>query len=94
MWEDNPLYKARYFTKDKLDYRKVIAQRILIEMVKLIRKIHRQITINPGIGIPALIANVAAEEEVSDLLVTTIESGPWGGFHFQVLILIETLLRR
>jgi acyl CoA:acetate/3-ketoacid CoA transferase len=32
-----------------------------------------------GIGIPALVSSVAAEENLADFIVTVIESGPWGG---------------
>jgi propionate CoA-transferase len=35
--------------------------------------------VNLGIGIPALISLVAAEENVTDFIITVLESGPWGG---------------
>ncbi|MCE4605996.1 MAG: acyl CoA:acetate/3-ketoacid CoA transferase [Desulfurococcales archaeon] len=67
------------YEKPPLDARKVIARRILLQFVKIIRNEHRPIIINLGIGIPSLATSVAIEEEISDLLATTIESGPWGG---------------
>jgi acyl CoA:acetate/3-ketoacid CoA transferase len=35
--------------------------------------------VNLGIGIPALISLVAAEEDVTEFIITVLESGPWGG---------------
>jgi propionate CoA-transferase len=35
--------------------------------------------VNLGIGIPALISSVAAEENIMNAIITVIESGPWGG---------------
>ena len=74
-----PPLTSEHVRRIELSDRKVIARRVLMEMVRLMKKSGRQVTVNLGIGIPAMVGNVAAEEEVSDLLVTTIESGPWGG---------------
>lgn len=63
----------------ELNERKVIARRIALEMVKLVNEKGGPILVNLGIGIPAMVTNVAAEEGISDYIVTTIESGPWGG---------------
>lgn len=65
--------------KIALDDRKVIARRITLEMVRLVNQKGGPILVNLGIGIPAMVANVAAEEGISDFIITTIESGPWGG---------------
>lgn len=65
--------------KLSLTTEKVIARRITLEMVKLIQKFQRQIVVNLGIGIPSYVASVAAEENISDFLISTVESGPWGG---------------
>ncbi len=65
--------------KMKLDARKVIARRIALELVRLVRERGGPILVNLGIGIPAMVANIAAEEGISDFIITTIESGPWGG---------------
>ena len=35
--------------------------------------------INLGIGIPAFISSITHEENITDILVSVIESGPWGG---------------
>jgi len=37
------------------------------------------VLVNLGIGIPALVSTVAAEEDITDFIITVIESGPWGG---------------
>ncbi|MDK2384643.1 MAG: acyl CoA:acetate/3-ketoacid CoA transferase, partial [Candidatus Korarchaeota archaeon] len=65
--------------KMELNARKVVARRIALEMVKLVNEKGGPILVNLGIGIPAMVTNVAAEEGISDYIVTTIESGPWGG---------------
>jgi acyl CoA:acetate/3-ketoacid CoA transferase len=57
----------------------VIARRILLELLALLEKKRAPILVNLGIGIPALISSVGAEEGVSDFIVTILESGPWGG---------------
>jgi propionate CoA-transferase len=58
---------------------KVIARRILLELIKLFKDKRSPVLVNLGIGIPALISLVAAEEEVTEFIVTVLESGPWGG---------------
>ena len=65
--------------KLNLTPQKIVARRILLEMIKLVQKFRRQIVVNLGIGIPSYVARIAAEEKVSDFLVSTVESGPWGG---------------
>jgi len=60
-------------------YEKVIARRIIIELVNLFKQKGSPVLVNLGIGIPALVSLVAAEENLSDYIVTVIESGPWGG---------------
>ncbi|MFB6470578.1 MAG: acyl CoA:acetate/3-ketoacid CoA transferase [Vulcanisaeta sp. AZ3] len=64
---------------DRLDFEYVIARRIVLEFVSLVERLGRPIAINLGIGIPALAAKVIMSEGLEDYIVTTIESGPWGG---------------
>lgn len=61
-------------------YEKIIARRVMLEFIDLIKSKKAPILINLGIGIPALISEVIAKEDLSELLVSAIESGPWGGF--------------
>lgn len=35
--------------------------------------------VNLGIGIPALISLIVAEENVAEFIISVLESGPWGG---------------
>jgi acyl CoA:acetate/3-ketoacid CoA transferase len=63
----------------ELTYEKVIARRVLMEFIGLVKSLRRPIMVNLGVGIPAMIASVAAEEGVQELIHPTIESGPWGG---------------
>ena len=65
--------------KPVAQYEKVIARRIIIELVNLFKQKGSPVLVNLGIGIPALVSLVAAEENLSDYIITVIESGPWGG---------------
>jgi propionate CoA-transferase len=60
-------------------YEKVIARRILAELIKLYKDKGTPVLANLGIGIPALVSSVAVEENLTDYIITVIESGPWGG---------------
>ena len=62
-----------------LDARKVVARRVLLAMMEDVVEKGGPIIVNLGVGIPSLVAGVAVEEDVSDLLEVTVESGPWGG---------------
>jgi propionate CoA-transferase len=59
-------------------HKKVIARRILLELIRLFETKRSPVLVNLGIGIPALISLVAAEENVTDFIITVLESGPWG----------------
>ncbi len=63
----------------ELGTRKIIARRVLLEMVKLIEELGRSIIVNLGVGIPSLVGQIAVEEEISSFIAITVESGPWGG---------------
>ena len=60
-------------------YKKVIARRILLELIRLFETKRSPVLVNLGIGIPALISLIAAEENITDFIITVLESGPWGG---------------
>jgi propionate CoA-transferase len=60
-------------------HKKVIARRILLELIRLVETKQSPVLVNLGIGIPALISLVATEENVTDFIITVLESGPWGG---------------
>jgi acyl CoA:acetate/3-ketoacid CoA transferase len=61
------------------EHEKVIARRILLELLAVLKKKRAPILVNLGIGIPALISSIGAEEGISDFIITVLESGPWGG---------------
>jgi acyl CoA:acetate/3-ketoacid CoA transferase len=61
------------------EHERVIARRILLELLGVFKKKRAPILVNLGIGIPALISSVGAEEDVLDFIITVLESGPWGG---------------
>jgi propionate CoA-transferase len=61
------------------EHERVIARRILLELLGIFKKKRAPILVNLGIGIPAFISSVGAEEGVSDFIITVLESGPWGG---------------
>ena len=60
-------------------YERIIARRILLELVKVFEEKRAPILVNLGIGIPALISSIAAEENVTEFIQTILESGAWGG---------------
>ncbi len=62
-----------------LGTQKVIARRILLEMLELVKRLKRPVLVNLGIGIPDKVAGIAMEEGVQDYVFTTVESGPFGG---------------
>ena len=60
-------------------YEKVIARRILLELIEVFKEKGTPVLVNLGIGIPALVSSVAAEENINEFIITVLESGPWGG---------------
>lgn len=60
-------------------HEKVIARRVVLELVRLLEKKNDPVLVNLGIGIPAFVSSIAAEEDVSEFIITVLESGQWGG---------------
>ncbi len=50
-----------------------------MELVKILKEKESPVLVNLGVGIPALVSAVAAEENLADCILTVLESGPWGG---------------
>ncbi|MCU7787603.1 acyl CoA:acetate/3-ketoacid CoA transferase [Pyrobaculum sp. 3827-6] len=63
----------------KLTAEKVVARRVVLELVNLVGRLGRPVIVNLGIGIPAVAADVIREERLDDFIHLTVESGPWGG---------------
>lgn len=61
------------------DYEKVIARRVVLELLELFEKKQHPVLVNLGIGIPAFVSSITLKEEISDFIVTILESGQWGG---------------
>ncbi len=61
------------------DIRKVIARRVLLYLLEDAAEKGGTLIVNLGVGIPSLVASIAVEEDVADLMEVTVESGPWGG---------------
>ena len=74
-----PPMDRRLVPKLPLGTQKVIARRILLEMLELVKRLKRPVLVNLGIGIPDKVAGIAMEEGVQDYVFTTVESGPFGG---------------
>jgi propionate CoA-transferase len=66
-------------TTESQGHKKVIARRVMLEFIKLFKEKQSPVLVNLGIGIPTLISSISAEENVSDYIVSILESGPWGG---------------
>jgi propionate CoA-transferase len=64
---------------EKKEYEHIIARRILLELMKVLKEKNAPVLVNLGIGIPAQVSLVAAEEGVTEFIVTVLESGQWGG---------------
>lgn len=61
------------------EYEKVIARRVVLELLELFEKKQHPVLVNLGIGIPAFVSSITLKEEISDFIVTILESGQWGG---------------
>jgi len=66
-------------SQEKLDDRLVIKRRLVFEIVKMLKSLKRPAIMNFGTGIPSESSSIIAEEGFSDMVYTTVESGPWGG---------------
>ena len=60
-------------------HEKVIARRVVLELVRLLEEKNAPVLVNLGIGIPAFVSSIAAEEDVSEFIISILESGQWGG---------------
>ena len=58
---------------------RVIARRVLLQLIKLLEGKQAPVLVNLGIGIPAFVSAVAVEEQVDEYIITVLESGLWGG---------------
>jgi propionate CoA-transferase len=61
------------------EYERVIGRRVLNELIKILEEKGCPVLVNLGVGIPALVSAIAAQEDVADCIVSVLESGPWGG---------------
>ena len=49
---------------------------MLLELIRLFANKRAPVLVNLGIGIPALISLVATEEDLTQFIITVLESGP------------------
>lgn len=61
------------------EYEKIIARRVVLELLELFEKKQHPVLVNLGIGIPAFVSSITLKEEISEYIVTILESGQWGG---------------
>lgn len=58
---------------------RIVAGRVLLELVKVLEEKGAPIVVNLGIGIPALVSRLASNEKLTNYITTALESGQWGG---------------
>jgi len=58
---------------------RVVAGRVLLELIKILKDKRAPIVVNLGIGIPALVSRLATNEKLSRYITVALESGQWGG---------------
>ncbi|HET7643582.1 MAG TPA: CoA-transferase, partial [Nitrososphaeraceae archaeon] len=61
------------------DYERVIARRVILELLELFEKKQGPVLIYLGIGIPAFVSSIALEENIDEFIIPILESGQWGG---------------
>ena len=61
------------------DYERVIARRVVLELLELFEKKQNPVLVNLGIGIPAFVSSITLEEEIAEFIIPILESGQWGG---------------
>jgi propionate CoA-transferase len=64
-------------TENKID--QVIGRRVLLELARILEEKGCPVLVNLGVGIPAFVSSLAAQEDLADCIVSVLESGPWGG---------------
>ena len=60
-------------------HQKVIARRVVLEFIDLFKDKQSPVLVNLGIGIPAMISSILAEENINEFILSVLESGPLGG---------------
>lgn len=58
---------------------RIVAGRVLLELVSILKDKGAPIVVNLGIGIPALVSRLASNEKLAKYITTALESGQWGG---------------
>jgi propionate CoA-transferase len=61
------------------DHEKVIVRLVILEFIKLFKEKQSPVLVNLGIGIPAIISSISAEENISEFIISILESGQWAG---------------
>lgn len=79
MQPENEQIISQIMPPPERQFEKVIARKILIELVSVLEEKKSPVLVNLGVGIPALVSAVSAEENLTDCILTVLESGPWGG---------------
>ena len=69
----------RAFAAVAKESEKVIARRVLVQLIRVLETKRAPVLVNLGIGVPAFVSAAAAEEQVDEFIITVLESGIWGG---------------
>ncbi|MGE3859719.1 MAG: acyl CoA:acetate/3-ketoacid CoA transferase [Nitrososphaeraceae archaeon] len=75
---NNPLFDSINKITMK-DYEKVIARRVILELLEVFENKQDQVLVNLGIGIPAFVSSITIEENLHEFIIPVLESGQWGG---------------
>lgn len=71
---------ARSFSSVEIEPgERIVAGRVLLELVRILESKRAPIVVNLGIGVPALVSRLATSEKLAKYITTALESGQWGG---------------
>jgi propionate CoA-transferase len=74
-----PITNALLNSLPMKDYEKVMARRIILELLEVFENKQNPVLVNLGIGIPAFVSSITSEEDIDEFIIPIVKSGQWGG---------------